>query len=224
MNFTASPRMRWALLRSSLPTTCTVHITGVTLVPNEESQLLGRSDFRNLCPGHRGHFRFSARYEFFIALAIGTPLILRSVLLHMLNPRSRSPCVEVALGTGVVDLRSGAEDFCLVQGRGLRDGAKETDPNLRFLWFSANICGFLRFPAPSTCFNFQEKGLICNNQRFSVKVGVFVPGLSPSLVNHAFARMTPAIFVLLVLFTGSEQESPCFTGFVVFAVFVEPPF
>ena len=39
-----------------------------------------------------------------------------------------------------------------------------TKPNLRFpavccenLWFSAKICGFLRFPAPSKCLNFQEK-------------------------------------------------------------------
>ena len=32
------------------------------------------------------------------------------------------------------------------------------------------------------------------------------------LVNHAFARMTPAIFVIFVVLTGSEQESPCFTG------------
>ena len=29
-----------------------------------------------------------------------------------------------------------------------------TGPNL---WFSAKICGFLRFPAPSKCLNFQEK-------------------------------------------------------------------
>ena len=32
------------------------------------------------------------------------------------------------------------------------------------------------------------------------------------LVNHAFARATPAIFVIFVVLTGSEQESPCFTG------------
>ena len=33
------------------------------------------------------------------------------------------------------------------------------------LRFSAKICGFLRFPAPSKCFNFQEKGWICENLR-----------------------------------------------------------
>ena len=33
---------------------------------------------------------------------------------------------------------------------------------------------------------------------------------STPLVNHAFARVTPAIFVV---FTGSEQQSPCFTGY-----------
>ena len=54
-----------------------------------------------------------------------------------------------------------------------------TEPNLRFpaglcenLRFSAKIRGFLRFPAPSTCLNFQEKGWICENLRFSAKIWV----------------------------------------------------
>ena len=29
-----------------------------------------------------------------------------------------------------------------------------------------------------------------------------------ALVNHSFARMAPAIFVIFVIFTGSEQQSP----------------
>ena len=44
------------------------------------------------------------------------------------------------------------------------DRPKVTEPNLRFpavfcknLLFSAKICGFLRFPAPSKCLDFQEK-------------------------------------------------------------------
>ena len=32
------------------------------------------------------------------------------------------------------------------------------------------------------------------------------------LVSHAFAGVTPAIFVIFVVFTGSEQQSPCSTG------------
>ena len=32
------------------------------------------------------------------------------------------------------------------------------------------------------------------------------------LVNHAFPNITTAIFVSFVVFTGSEQQSPCFTG------------
>ena len=32
------------------------------------------------------------------------------------------------------------------------------------------------------------------------------------LVNHAFASVTPAIFVIFVVFTGSEQQNPCLTG------------
>ena len=38
--------------------------------------------------------------------------------------------------------------------------------------FSAKICSFLWFPAPSTCLNFQEKGWICENLRFSAKICV----------------------------------------------------
>ena len=48
-----------------------------------------------------------------------------------------------------------------MQGRAQGDGPKVTDPNLRFLWFSAKIFGFLarirdflQFPAPSTCLIF----------------------------------------------------------------------
>ena len=55
-----------------------------------------------------------------------------------------------------------------------------TEPNLRFpavfcenLRFSAKIRGFLRFPAPSKCLNFQAKGWICENLRFSAKICVF---------------------------------------------------
>ena len=54
-----------------------------------------------------------------------------------------------------------------------------TEPNLRFpavfcenLPFPAKICNFLWFPAPSKCWNFQEKGCICENQRFSAKICV----------------------------------------------------
>ena len=63
--------------------------------------------------------------------------------------------------------------------RAKSDGPKVTEPNLRFpalfcenLRFSAKICGFLRFPAPSKCWNFQEKGWICKNLRFSAKICV----------------------------------------------------
>ena len=46
------------------------------------------------------------------------------------------------------------------------DGPKVTEPNLRFpavfcenlLRFSARICGFLRFPAPSKCLNSRRRG------------------------------------------------------------------
>ena len=30
------------------------------------------------------------------------------------------------------------------------------------------------------------------------------------LADHAFARVTPAIFVIFIVFMGSEQQSPCF--------------
>ena len=50
-------------------------------------------------------------------------------------------------------------------GRDKGDAPKVTEPNLRFpavfcenLQFSAKICGFMRFPAPFKCLNFQEKG------------------------------------------------------------------
>ena len=49
-------------------------------------------------------------------------------------------------------------------------------PICGFLRLSANSCGFLRksagflrFPAPSKCWNFQEKGWICENLQFSAK-------------------------------------------------------
>ena len=32
------------------------------------------------------------------------------------------------------------------------------------------------------------------------------------VINHAFARVTPAIFVIFIVFTGSEKQSPYFTG------------
>ena len=38
--------------------------------------------------------------------------------------------------------------------------------------FLRKICGFLPFPAPSKCWNFQEKGWICENLRFSAKICV----------------------------------------------------
>ena len=34
------------------------------------------------------------------------------------------------------------------------------------------------------------------------------------LANHAFARVTPAIFVIFVVFTGFEQQTFCFTGWM----------
>ena len=37
-------------------------------------------------------------------------------------------------------------------------------------------------------------------------------GKTMPLVNHAFARVTPAIFVIVVVFAGSEQQRPGFTG------------
>ena len=48
-------------------------------------------------------------------------------------------------------------------------------PICGFLRFSAKIFGFLQksaVPAPSTCLNFQEKGRICENRRFSAKICV----------------------------------------------------
>ena len=36
----------------------------------------------------------------------------------------------------------------------------------------------------------------------------FVASQAMLLLNHAFAHVTPAIFVIFVIFTGSEQQSP----------------
>ena len=62
----------------------------------------------------------------------------------------------------------------LVRAKG--DGPKVTEPNLRksrgSLRKSAVSCENLRFPAPSECLNFQEKGWICENLRFSAKIYV----------------------------------------------------
>ena len=49
------------------------------------------------------------------------------------------------------------------------DAPKVTEANLRF---PAVFCENLRFPAPSKCLNFQEKGWICENLRFSAKICV----------------------------------------------------
>ena len=38
------------------------------------------------------------------------------------------------------------------------------------------------------------------------------PSKTLLLVNHAFARATPAIFVIFVVFTVFEQQSPCLIG------------
>ena len=35
------------------------------------------------------------------------------------------------------------------------------------------------------------------------------------LVNHAYARVPPTIFVIFGVFTGSEQQSPCLAGYNV---------
>ena len=63
-----------------------------------------------------------------------------------------------------------------------------TEPNLWFpavfcenLRFSAKICGFLRFPAPSKCWNFQlrKSAVFCENLRFGLSLSLSVT-LAPS--------------------------------------------
>ena len=89
-------------------------------------------------------------------------------------------------------------DACWAELKG--DGPKVTEPNLRFtakIFGFLRICGFLRFPAPSKCLNFQEKGWICENLRFSaenLRLGLFchlssVP-LSATLVHANLNRRT----------------------------------
>ena len=88
-------------------------------------------------------------------------------------------------------------------GRAKGDDPKVTEPNLRKssvfcenLRFSVKICGFLQFPAPSKCWNFQEKGWICKNLRLSAKMCVLgaLCHLSSVTLSSAWTAVNPLQF------------------------------
>ena len=65
----------------------------------------------------------------------------------------------------------------------------------------ACICSHLLTP-PLSRPPLRDSGYYCNVREQE----------SMLLVDHAFARVTQAIFVIFVVFTGSEQQSPCLLG------------
>ena len=52
---------------------------------------------------------------------------------------------------------------------------------------------------------------ICHPKPTSSFSDIFLTG-SFCQKKHAFARVTPAIFIIFLVFTWSERQSPCFTG------------